>query len=295
METDKREYVMLMIEYKPAKKILMAGPWQGEFGWEIMRWQGHIRFLAQQGKYDRVYVAIQQGHELLYQDFTQDFIYVNRGINTDGWRADRHTEPVFNKHHIRKVQHDNPFSEITSVNPTWTTCDKNRQQVFVRYGIPKKKCSFDILIHARETKKSKTHVRNWSIGKWKDIADYFGKGRGLRIASIGTTDQAKHIPGTERIMDVSLEQLSNVMASSRLIIGPSSGPMHLATLCGCPQLIWTDKKYWRSIEGNNRFRYEIAWNPFRTKVMVLDDCCWQPQVSEVVKSIKEMLELNTIP
>ena len=41
--------------------------------------------------------------------------------------------------------------------------------------------------------------------------------------------------------------------------------------------------------GNNRHRYEVSWNPFRTPVTVLDDCNWKPQVSNVIREIDKIL------
>ena len=53
-------------------QILLAGPWVGEFGWELMGWQARLRFLS---KTSDVIVACQMGHESLYQDFAKDIVY----------------------------------------------------------------------------------------------------------------------------------------------------------------------------------------------------------------------------
>ena len=38
------------------KKTLIAGPWVGEFGWELFAWHGYVRTLAKQ--YDRIIIIL---------------------------------------------------------------------------------------------------------------------------------------------------------------------------------------------------------------------------------------------
>ena len=48
---------------------LIAGPWCGEFGWELMSWQGRIRELSR--SYDETIVCSDDGHQALYADFAK--------------------------------------------------------------------------------------------------------------------------------------------------------------------------------------------------------------------------------
>ena len=66
--------------------ILLAGPYLGEFGWEIMMWQAHIRHLAKTKKYDKIICLVRTGHEYLYGDFCKDFIFVDNSGIQNGWR-----------------------------------------------------------------------------------------------------------------------------------------------------------------------------------------------------------------
>jgi hypothetical protein len=64
--------------------------------------------------------------------------------------------------------------------------------------------------------------------------------------------------------------------------------MHLASLCGTPQLVWTDKK--RYARGKtNRYKYEKWWNPFGTQVRVMDEWGFRPPVEVVCHETIEML------
>jgi len=32
---------------KKNKSLLIAGPWLGEFGWELFAWQGYVRYVSE--------------------------------------------------------------------------------------------------------------------------------------------------------------------------------------------------------------------------------------------------------
>jgi len=279
-----------LLTYMPTKPILLAGPWQGEFGWELMRWHAGLRYLARTGNYDKVVVAIQKGHELLYQDFADEILYVPRGNNTDGWKNDHHA-PQFSKMIIDSVYKKYPFHKLQIYNPNEKSTLGNENQLFIHFGKKTEENSYDLIIHARNTGKSKSARRNWNQKHWIEVIKYFKK-YDIKMACIGMKEQSMHFSSVDNHIGISLEPLSNILASSKLIIGPSSGPMHLATLCGCPQLVWTDKKKWISLGmQSNRYRYETLWNPFGIKTYILDDCNWQPQVSVVIREIKKILHI----
>jgi ADP-heptose:LPS heptosyltransferase len=81
--------------------------------------------------------------------------------------------------------------------------------------------------------------------------------------------------------DLSLRKLSDVMASAGCVVGTSSGAMHFASLCKCPQVVITGKYNYR--------RYKSDWNPFRVPVNFPADS-WHPSVSEVFVSTMKLLE-----
>jgi ADP-heptose:LPS heptosyltransferase len=82
-----------------------------------------------------------------------------------------------------------------------------------------------------------------------------------------------------------LSEVMDLMAGATMVIGPSSGPMHLASLCGTPHIVWTDDKVWPAAKMNNRTRYEKAWNPLRTPCKVLDANGWDPSVETVASLV----------
>src|SRR5689334_9170193 len=59
-------------------ETLFAGPFLGEFGWELMSWQGFVRKLSR--GYRRTVVYCPRGREALYADFAAEIIpHVFRG------------------------------------------------------------------------------------------------------------------------------------------------------------------------------------------------------------------------
>lgn len=55
-----------------SEKVLVAGPWVGEFGWELFTWQGYIRSLSE--KFDKTIVLSRPSSKFLYTDFCDIFI-----------------------------------------------------------------------------------------------------------------------------------------------------------------------------------------------------------------------------
>lgn len=272
-----------------SKKII-AGPWFGEIGWELLRWQGIFRNLAYKGY--KIVMASRPGHEALYQDYIEDYIGIEadpRG-EPDGWKLSGQVI------RLQKALLDQ-YPGYKYMDPT--TCVKigvdplGSGQKFIKYG-QKSNIRFDIAIHARSTNKCGTDIRNWPVGNWNSLIE---KLKNYNIVLIGSSSGAiskfkipkGRNPIKQSYIGASLGSTIDALASSRLVIGPSSGPMHLASLCGTPHLLWTDNKFWGSCNGTNRDRYEKNWNPLGTKAIVLDHCNWQPTVDEVyTKIIKEL-------
>ena len=60
------------------------------------------------------------------------------------------------------------------------------------------------------------------------------------------------------------------MQKTRVVIGQSSGPMHLASLCRVPHAVWGHHRLYQ--------RYADTWNPHKT-VMEYHSCSVQFQIS----------------
>jgi len=139
----------------------------------------------------------------------------------------------------------------------------------------------DVLIHARGiARKSSINYRRWNefLGLAEELP--------LSFACIGT-DQDMQPSDLPDLRGIELQSLMDQIAASKLVIGVSSGIMHLAAFCGTDIVVWGDKRTYFSETLENR--YSQTWNPFKVRVGWIDADNWQPQPDQIIKKIKELL------
>jgi len=219
-----------------------------EFGWFLMRWQGHLRYLAES---EPVIVDCEEWQRPLMDDFAFGF--------------------------GRPLPDDDRVVEYTKRLGT----KKNLKQKFIQYGTPGRK-GYDVVIHARGIDKG-VH-RNWCKEKWVELLTRL---EGHSVVFVGTKDGARCYGEDKR--GIPLEELCDIMRNSRLFIGESSGPAHLASLCGISHLVITDHKKWRvgARKTRNWNRYMTEWNPLGTPAYVLDQDNYDPPVDKVLRAIEK--------
>ena len=108
------------------------------------------------------------------------------------------------------------------------------EQEFHQYSTDIEYEGYDVVFHCRN--KSTGAERNWGEKKWKELLMELPDN--LKIACIGN-DEAFHIEGTKDLRGMDLEDLCILYKNSKLVVGPSSGPMHYASLCGAKHLVWS--------------------------------------------------------
>lgn len=260
--------------------ITLAGPWVGEFGWELFCWQGYLRSLSDNG--EKIIVVSRKTSRFLYDDFCYKFIdFDPMGTKMDAYKCiDMKDDFSFIMGNNKFNQYIDPRERRVFYSGDENLCKNFYAQKFIKYGVKGVVSGYDVILHARNTQKCGTFFRNWKREKWNELVSLL-KRRGLSIASIGRLDDAMYIEGTHSLIGCDLKELSNVMANSRLIIGPSSGPMHYASLCGLPQVVWSESK--------NKKKYLKEWNPFKTSVSFYDEESWDPKVTTVYDLIEKML------
>jgi hypothetical protein len=254
-----------------SNRNIFAGPWVGELGWELFAWQGYLRMLSEVNEYDKFIVCGRKGHDFFYEDFATGYTgYRSSSEETSMWLcngrlADFDYRDYANYHIIKPANYS------------------GEAQRFVKWGLIGEH-QYDIVIHARSTNKCDTNYRNWDREHWVEFVKAFTP---IRAASIGTTEAALHIEGTDDKRDIPLRDLSDLMANSLVLVGPSSGPMHFGSLCGIPHVSWSTPHPLGLV--SNKKRYEKTWNPFGTPVTFIEGS-WHPDVTDVVRATKEKLE-----
>ena len=251
---------------------LIAGPDLIEFGWTVSTWVPAVRKLSR--NYDKTVIICRTGNDYLYQDFASKIEHYDKKGRSDRWLFEGKKVPI-----IQQIIGRYPGARVITPNEEW--CCKAKREYFA-YGEPGKGEEFDIVIHARAETKYGQHKFNWPIKNYEALLDSLGN---PRVACIGTV--ADYIPRTADKRGIQLKQLCDLLASSKLCIGPSSGTMHLAHLCRCSIVVWTGKEYQNVISGTNRYRYEKKWRAFKdVSVKVVDREGWRPSVHAIAKAIK---------
>lgn len=278
-------------------KTLAAGPFIGEFGYELFDWQGYLRAIAPQ--FERIIISSRPGHDALYSDFCTEYRpYVSTTPACVGRKNFREALPQAVTQIVFADLRDPRIVKLCGGQPFPDIVPK-----FVKYGVGSPDLAYDVVFHARAIKiEEKTKLglspymrglkeaRNWPEASWAVLPKLLP---GLRICSIGALDSALAVPGTDDIRGIPLRQLVDVLASSKMTVGPSSGAMHLATLCGCPQVVWFDQD---QAAGPAKLvsRYKKDWNPFATYVEVIPDT-WNPTTARVADAINRTCKVLSKP
>lgn len=255
-------------------KTLLAGPWVGELGWELFCWQGYIRKLSRE--YGKTIIICRSGQEFLYEDFSNEiYNYNSPTTEADMWNGFVDAN-AFNLL-IKNIKHDillRPFNigygydnEIVSI-----LGENFKKQEFIKYTSNTINKHYDIIIHPRN--KLVGNDRNWDKEKWQKLVDLLKNE--YTIAEIGN-NEAHKLNGVDDYRNISIRDTVSLLNRTKLVVGQSSGPLHLASLCGTPHFVWSAEY--------NRLRYLEHWNPHKTKVFFYSEKDWNPEVDYIYRCI----------
>ena len=218
-------------------------------------------------KYDNVIVETQPGMEYLYE--FADEIRINKRVGAfDMYKGKpsrpsnipagaTHIQPMrqWKAHGKFEFRELNEASRGKSIHPkTWR-----------KFGQEKPHAAADIMCAFRGPKlwKGKPQSeKQWPNDQAKELVQKF-QAEGYSVACYGGLDN-EYIEGTTDLRGLPLIDLCGVLAKAKLAIGPSSGTLHLASLCGTPHVSW----YGRAMTSMDR--YQHYWNPFSTPVTFIN-------------------------
>ncbi len=246
---------------------LIAGPFFGEFGWELCAWQGVIRVMSK--NYDHTIVYGLPGHQYLYEDFMDEYIEFDpKGTEPNMWmnNGDNFELPM----HHRGSRWIKPQQFVGLP-------DSPRQE-FIKFGAGGERTM--VAYHARNLTKYGSGYMNWDLKSWHELLDHYSN-----VICIGTKTGSDYAGGVD-IRGSSLEETCDALSKCSVLIGPSSGAIHLGSLCGTPHVVWSG-------HVRNKLRYEEWWNPLNTPVRVI---CpengpwdkkeeWQPTPKEIIDEV----------
>lgn len=222
------------------RPLMICGAWGGEFGWELFCWQAQLRAKKEREQIGEMVSITRPGHDLLYKDFSRV----------------EHFTPTGRSNEFRNEGQDPHLLPPSDFPPRDLSGAPGK---FIKFGSRTPGKGFDLLIHARNRRlrsEDNWNPENWTAVLW-DLA-------GMSAASVGTFAESIHVLGTTDLRGLDLADLADVMASSKVIVGTSSGAMHFATLCGLPQVVW-------SASARTIARYVEKWNPFAVPVAAIPE------------------------
>ena len=249
-------------------KVLLTAPYVGEFGWEVMAWQGRVRRWFHEGGFDRVCVLGAPGKEALYADLPLTY----RSVDLSGLpgRASMDGRVFENEgamlepgqirdalalivHHVKAELEDGGADVIErwpGFDGTLWPCAEPFQQ-FVRYGDDANRSASASPCVALVRRTRACGAANWVSSDWDALSDR------LRERGIDVVD-----------MPLDAARAIELLSRCDLAVGQSTGGLHLASLCGCPHVVWSPEpaRRWTRWQMTNRQRYDVFWNPFGTPV-----------------------------
>ena len=235
----------------------------GELGWEVMTLQAYLRKLSHE--FDTIIISTFEGMEPLYEGMHCNIEFIPH----------RHPGRALDWRDTGMVEVDLDRTKYTAPIETIEPLKQYRLEgEFIRYGTPSDS-GIEILFHALDIRKA--DFKNYPHDRWDEIATTFPK-----AASIGSKDDY-HVSGTEDMRGIPLQELMDLISGAHVIVGGSSGVMHLATLCGTRQVVWGDNKTHFSETLEKRYRQ--TWNPFNTPVSWVETDAWRPEVDQVLSAI----------
>ena len=262
-------------DYEYNDSMLIAGPFVGEFGWELMKWQACVRHEAK--KYNTAIVCSRSSMKYIYEDFAGFMPHDIKGMSSC------YGIKPLTKHEAERLKGLNDKLDAMAEGknicryPGNLNPKKNYPSEFIKYYEESDE-SYDVVMHARSI--GKAAMRNWPTDKWDELTNRLINS-GIKVAAIGAPGQAYVPPGVDNHITWGIKKTVAVICSSKIVIGPSSGPMHLASLCGAKHLVWSHRVKKTAVKASNRDRYEKLWNPLDTECIVVDEHDWDPPVDHI--------------
>jgi hypothetical protein len=259
------------------RKNLLAGPYAGEFGYELMQWQGFVRTLRP--RYQQVHVLTYPGRDYLYEGCTVH--HHNIDLKDAGYWYGRLSPPE------ARSMAEARAAEIGltdyDIFDTSLLCTRYHKILFWRQEFrlleepPLVKKIYDVLFHFRAVQKvGPDQVKNYSPTMADELVQRC-QDLGLSVACYGHPAYAYCPEGCPDHRSVDLRETVAAISSAHLMAGEASGGMHLANACGKPTVIWGD--------GQWRISPALRWNPFRVPIYVVTITTWRPTPERVCESV----------
>jgi hypothetical protein len=267
--------------FRPRRRLL-AGPFAGEFGYELMQWQAFVR--GRKPHYEEVHVLTYPGRDYLYEGCTVH--HHGFDLRTAGYAYGR-LNPRASRALARAKAAEIGLMDYDIFDAS-LLCTQHHKRLFWRpefrlfHEPPLNGTMRDVAFHFRAVRKEgPDQAKNYAPDRAVALVNLC-LAHGLAVSCIGHPDYALCPPGASDHRRVDLRETVAAICGVQLVAGENSGPMHLANLCGKPTLVWA--------ADQARIDYSLRWNPFRVPIYVAANDTPQPAPSCVVEALQRSLE-----
>ena len=280
-------YAVCLKQKLRPRRNLLAGPFAGEFGYELMQWQVFVR--ARRRHYREVHVLTYPGRDYLYEGCQVHHHAIS--LHQAGFMYGRIVRPQARKIAATRAA-EIGLKDYDLFEPS-LLCTQYHKRVFGPQDFrlfeepPLGPTIADVAFHFRAVRKEGPDQENKNYSP--ALADQLVANclaRGISVSCIGHPEYAYCPIGCPDHRSLDLRRTVAAISSARAVAGENSGPMHLANLCGKPTILWAQDQW--------RIDYSLRWNPFRVPIYIaVNDTCQPPpaMVGEVIaKALKELRE-----
>lgn len=309
---------------KGSKKRILVGPFVGELGWELTRFQAYIRCWynrrADKGDLQPV-ICTFRGREILYQGVPAKFIHhpielIGRLKRPSCYGASGLPKQVYGVYKDRlKHEHNCEAVIHPPLRCSWDWIGRRPQQ-FIIYEAGKLVMRFldvmlptdkDIILLFPRRYRDK---RDWGAERWFKLVDLL-KSEDFFVVLTGVQESSvRRIPSEKNVLNlieflsenIMLEAAIGVMNRAICSVGGQSALPILSMLQRCPTFMWGHEKV-RHTEDNNFFRtscdfidggYQHSVRKVHAKLMkFLSDC--PPVEKEIPKIVGEEIQISAQP
>ena len=264
------------------RRNLFVGPYAGEFGPELMQFQGYVR--ARRRYYKEVHVLTYPGREYLYEGchvHAHDINLKNAGY----WYGRLSPAEAAAMANAKAAELGLDNYDIFNTSLLCTQYHKRlfwRQEFRLLEEPPLVERPYDIVFHFRAVRKAGPDpLKNYPPALADELAQRCIDRR-LSVACVGHPDYSYCAAGCDDHRYADLRKTVAAISSARAGVGEASGGMHLVNACGRPSIIWGD--------GQWRIDPALRWNPFRVPIYVVTNEAWQPAPERVCGSVENALE-----
>ena len=275
---------------KPETKqnTLVVGPFLGELGWEMFSWQPYIRGLFLQSNADRCVVYGGPGRSSLYDfaeyreiDLPKGNSECNLMNNFQEIKAELNSlgQQLVDIH--QKEEGDFQFFWINNLktfnDPMYMLGKPN----LIRARTPYEYNDKNVCLCVRDREMSS--FRNWDYENWYGLAESLVDICNVYV--VGKVNDTENWKMPEEVTDLTnqttIDDCVNVFSGMKLMVGGSTGLLHLASRMGKDHFVWGVKK--------NVLRYaETNW--FGANYDVYTEKAWFPEPNTIYNKVKSYLE-----